>query len=340
MNFSKIKKIAVGVIALLALIVAYVAYEHPGIVQSQREAEFRAAEAQRERENREAFSAYLDSHIPADAYKLLASINGHSVLMTDGEAEVSYRVLFDFEIPYVAEMVIPVIQDATVETGIPLNTLSVQCYAESNQNGIEDGSMVSWRTHDLVSGTFVSGPDDYLMPGATMDDLYAYFSDGQKAVERILNERTIQFNFGSRSGTYIGDENENGLPDGYGTFESKNDDGTSWTYEGNWVGGHWNGQGKTTWSNGYVYDGEYLNDVESGKGIYTLPDGKHFDGTFVSGEFKGDGVLYFTDGSSFIGQFENFDTAVGTYVDTGGQSFDASLQDGIILLNDGVSISK
>ena len=192
MNFSKIKKIAVGVIALLALIVAYVAYEHSGIVQSQREAEFRAAEAQRERENREAFSAYLDSHIPADTYKLLASINGHSVLMTDGKAEVSYRVLFDFEIPYVAEMVIPVIQDATVETGIPLNTLSVQCYAESNQNGIEDGSMVSWRTHDLVSGTFVSGPDDYLMPGATMDDLMSYYADEAALIDRILGRDTLE----------------------------------------------------------------------------------------------------------------------------------------------------
>ena len=123
MNLSTRNKIVAGVIALIVLIVAYVAYEYSDNVQYQRGAAARAEEVQREREKKEAFSAYLDNHIPADAYKLLASINGHSVLMTDGEAEVSYRVLFDFEIPYVAEMVIPVIQDATVETGIPLNTL-------------------------------------------------------------------------------------------------------------------------------------------------------------------------------------------------------------------------
>ena len=180
------KKVLAGVLVVVVLIVFYVAYEHSTAVQSQRDAETKTAEMQMERDQGKLLSEYLDSNIPADVYKLLADIDGHSTYVQNGKAEISFRVLFDFEIPYVAEMVLPIIQSAVDETGVPLGTLSIQCYAKSNQNGIEDGSMVSWRTHDLVSGTFVSGPDDYLMPSATAEDIKTYYADEAALVDQLL----------------------------------------------------------------------------------------------------------------------------------------------------------
>lgn len=147
------------------------------------------------------------------------------------------------------------------------------------------------------------------------------------ASSRIENTKlTLTFSFGTRTGTYSGDINSQGTPDGTGTFISKSDDGTSWTYNGDWDNGHWNGQGTTQWDTGQSYSGEYKDDYMTGQGTYTSENGKKYeDTTFYKGEPCGDGTLYYTDGSYFKGEFSSFTSAKGTYCDKDGYEYNAEI---------------
>ncbi len=87
---------------------------------------------------------------------------------------------------------------------------------------------------------------------------------------------TLDFAFGSRTGTYSGNMTD-GLPNGYGKFTTKNDNGDGWTYEGNWSKGHFEGEGKTTWESGEMEEGVYKDDKivpiagDEVKGLYADP---------------------------------------------------------------------
>ncbi len=89
-------------------------------------------------------------------------------------------------------------------------------------------------------------------------------------------ELTINFSFGERIGTYSG-EFVNNLPNGQGTFKTKNTENQGWTYEGEWVNGHFQGEGKTTWNDGTMEIGTYYKDVivplkgEAIKTLYSSP---------------------------------------------------------------------
>ncbi|MBR2943353.1 MAG: hypothetical protein IKB82_08140 [Clostridia bacterium] len=74
------------------------------------------------------------------------------------------------------------------------------------------------------------------------------------------NEITLNLAYGSRTGTYTGDMLD-GIPHGSGKFTTKNPEGVSWTYEGEFKSGHFEGQGKTTWTDGQIEIGTYKNDV-------------------------------------------------------------------------------
>lgn len=122
-------------------------------------------------------------------------------------------------------------------------------------------------------------------------------------------EITLDFSFGTRTGNYSGEIDGNGLPSGQGKFTSKNSDGETWTYEGEWTAGHWEGTGTSTWASGQVYTGEFSNDIESGKGRLDFPDGTYFDGIFTDGSnasgfvSDGDNLFYakMIDGNINVG---------------------------------------
>ena len=134
---------------------------------------------------------------------------------------------------------------------------------------------------------------------------------------------TLEFEFGTRTGTYTGEVNNSGIPNGYGKFDSKNDEGTGWTYEGDWENGHWNGKGTTTWSDGNSYSGDYENDYENGHGTYQFEDGKKYEGELYSGKAFGKGTLYFSDNEYLEGDFVDFENATGTYHDKDGYVYTA-----------------
>ncbi len=74
-------------------------------------------------------------------------------------------------------------------------------------------------------------------------------------------EITLHLAYGDRTGTYSGETNDEGLPHGQGKFTSTNENGGSWTYEGEFKNGHFDGEGKTTWKSGAIEYGTYKDDV-------------------------------------------------------------------------------
>lgn len=90
---------------------------------------------------------------------------------------------------------------------------------------------------------------------------------------------------GDRTGTYTGDLVD-GLPDGVGKFVAKNLLGEVWTYEGEFVQGHFEDEGVTTWETGQIELGTYKNDEtvpmseEKAANLFNSPKecvGKHVD---------------------------------------------------------------
>lgn len=59
-------------------------------------------------------------------------------------------------------------------------------------------------------------------------------------------------------GSYCG-EVVDGIPDGYGRFDSQNDSGDTWYYEGYFKNGRFDGQGGAYWSDGYSEVGTYID---------------------------------------------------------------------------------
>lgn len=91
-------------------------------------------------------------------------------------------------------------------------------------------------------------------------------------------EMTLNLSYGDRTGTYSGDINEQGIPDGQGKFTTTNSEGEKWTYEGEFKNGHFDGEGKTTWESGTMEIGTYKDDVivplkgSEIKSLYTTPE--------------------------------------------------------------------
>lgn len=150
--------------------------------------------------------------------------------------------------------------------------------------------------------------------------------------EKTSNEMTVSFLFGDREGEYIGETDENGLPDGYGIFKSSRSDGTAWTYAGEWESGHWNGQGCSKWDTGQSYSGSYTHDTETGYGTYTLNNGNVISGAFAGGSAQGYCSVYIGgefDGYVFFGNF-SYGKATGVVYGPDGASVPATCVDGIV----------
>lgn len=67
-------------------------------------------------------------------------------------------------------------------------------------------------------------------------------------------EKEYEMSYGDRLGTYSGDVNEEGIPDGIGNLYLKNEDGVGYNYRGKFVNGHFEGEGRIEW----YYRGERI----------------------------------------------------------------------------------
>ena len=136
------------------------------------------------------------------------------------------------------------------------------------------------------------------------------------AAERVENRAiTLPEN---EAGMYTG-ELADGLPEGDGLFICQTPDGKSWTYEGRFVKGVFEGPGRLTWTDGSVRDGQFSGGKLNGFGKYIDPDGATiyegewkdnecsgqgtirkdgyvWKGTFARDKLNGDGAIYTADG--------------------------------------------
>lgn len=135
---------------------------------------------------------------------------------------------------------------------------------------------------------------------------------------------TIAFSYGERSGMYVGFVDENGLPDGTGTFESVNSEGVKWTYSGDWKHGHLDGHGIRKWETGEKYCGQYVSDEESGYGVLWDSTGAILAGNFENGHLNGYGAVYVGDDVVFWGNYNDGNSESGKVYLSDGSIVDAS----------------
>ena len=135
---------------------------------------------------------------------------------------------------------------------------------------------------------------------------------------------TIAFSYGERSGMYVGFVDENGLPDGTGTFESVNSEGVKWAYSGDWKHGHMDGHGITKWETGKTYCGEYVNDEERGYGMLFDGTGSILTGNFENGHLNGYGAVYVGDDVVFWGNYNDGNAESGKVYLSDGSVVDAT----------------
>ena len=86
------------------------------------------------------------------------------------------------------------------------------------------------------------------------------FNEGSFSEKGTLETNFYKFKYADieRVGEYKGDVVD-GIPNGHGTFTTKNDDNVEYTYEGEWKDGVFDGQGTTAWkdSESWVQTGTY-----------------------------------------------------------------------------------
>ena len=75
-------------------------------------------------------------------------------------------------------------------------------------------------------------------------------------------------------------------------------------YEGEFVGGLFEGYGKLTWSTGDHYVGNFRQGRQDGRGTLVLQGKGEYDGYFCAGTYHGRGSIRYASGDMYNGNFE------------------------------------
>lgn len=124
---------------------------------------------------------------------------------------------------------------------------------------------------------------------------------------------------------------------GYGIVVSKDNS----RYDGNWVNGSIDGDGKLYLANGFRYEGTFhKNDLAYGT-MY-LPNGDRYVGSLENFLPNGRGVCYFTNGNKYVGEWDNgIKEGTGTYWWVDGKRYEGHFSrdkqngEGTLILNNG-----
>lgn len=112
-------------------------------------------------------------------------------------------------------------------------------------------------------------------------------TDKQINIPMISQVKTIE-----KAGTYTGEVDKSGKPDGKGIFKSQNAKGVKWTYEGDFKNGTFEGKGTITFEDGIKTEANFHNGLENGR-ITQTENGKLFyDGDCKEGNKTGKAKLY------------------------------------------------
>ena len=117
----------------------------------------------------------------------------------------------------------------------------------------------------------------------------------------------IDFPYGVRTGYYTGSSLD-GIPSGYGLFESQNSSGQKWHYIGQFENGTFNGNGSTYWEFDSDHEiGTYVNGSLSEGDMYTANTTALYQGVFEgNGSATLEGKVYNSNNQIvFEGTIEN-----------------------------------
>lgn len=104
----------------------------------------------------------------------------------------------------------------------------------------------------------------------------------------------------------------NAFGEGRGVAKWSASDGATVTFEGNFVQGKLQGNGKMTASGGDRYEGEYKDGKREGSGVYTSANGDRFNGQYKDNQRNGQGILTLATGSVSVGEWRNGNPAAVT----------------------------
>ena len=103
------------------------------------------------------------------------------------------------------------------------------------------------------------------------------------------------------NGDYYDGEFVNGKKEGEGKLIYMNGNG----YEGTFAAGRQNGKGKLTQIDGEIYDGEWKNGKMNGQGLRIHSNGDKYIGNHLNNARNGKGTYFFANGDSYDGEWVN-----------------------------------
>ena len=230
-------------------------------------------------------------------------------------------------------------------------SITVNNGSGSGEYGV--GDLVSIQANDPEYGYVFAGWE--ITNGSLADgDLSSStltFTMPDSAVELTAQyqEADGEFTWQDENGdTYTG-YRQAGMLEGYGIKTAS--DG-KYTYEGEFVNGKYEGNGKLTYTNGDYYEGtfvndefttgkvrkSYLGDVYEGtwknghrsRGTLTYSNGDVYKGTFKEDDTRKKGTLTYSSGAVYEGRFSNdkFNTKKGKYTWANGDVYEGTFKDG------------
>lgn len=122
-------------------------------------------------------SQYVKDNLPED---ISASIGAVTAIANKDAVDITIRVIYAKGALFAdaAEAVVPVILDGYAESGATIGTIQVIERIESNDQGAHDNSMISWRSSDGETGTFVNdqGEESVLKTKLALGDIRDYIN--------------------------------------------------------------------------------------------------------------------------------------------------------------------
>ena len=274
----------------------------------------------------------------------LTEVDGHAfqsthltglVIQSDCKLDVNaFANISELEFVYIAKGAAPVFGTSVIGYSSDLKVLVIP----DTVNSIKDGNFKASNQMTVYTPAGSTGEQfannnffscntkDYESINAEYAEKYIKKTSGQDSVAAVTAEPLytpaptpaptqdpnepfdyeVEFSGKKRSGTYVG-ENENGIPNGNGTFVSS-DGVLALTYEGNWLDGKPSGKGHLK-DDGFVihfknaaqgefdrvgsFDGETADGVPNGQGTYTAVNDAGvkwtYTGAFADGTFNGYG---------------------------------------------------
>lgn len=101
-----------------------------------------------------------------------------------------------------------------------------------------------------------------------------------------------------------------------------------------------NGKGKAIYyetnNNSYTYEGNFVNGKWEGDGLLIIPDNATYKGTFKNGEVTGKGEITYADGNKYVGEVVNLNKeGEGLYTYKNGQTFKGIFKAGNVWTGEG-----